>query len=210
MIAYGVCVGSDDTFMTHARPGLARHAHRSSPIAECRGQTSIFKAYNRLLDEFASCADLEALVLLHDDLEVRDPNLERRLREGFSDSRAAVLGVVGAVGVSELAWWNAQGRGRCLETRGLVDFGSGRHTVDAVDGCFLALSPWAVRNLRFDELNFSGFHGYDMDICFQARHANHRVLVIDLDVFHHTKGGYGDVESFQRADSVFRRKWITR
>jgi hypothetical protein len=28
-----------------------------------------------------------------------------------------------------------------------------------------------------------------------------------LNVFHHTKGGYGDVAAWQAADAAFRRKW---
>ena len=42
--------------------------------------------------------------------------------------------------------------GVVTENRGVPD--SGTHDVDTVDGIFLALSPWAVRNLRFDAKNF--------------------------------------------------------
>ena len=30
------------------------------------------------------------------------------------------------------------------------------------------MSPWAVRNTRFDE-SLGQFHGYDFDICMQVR-----------------------------------------
>ena len=36
--------------------------------------------------------------------------------------------------------------------------------VDTVDGFVLALSPWAVRNVRFDE-SLGQLHGYDFDFC---------------------------------------------
>ena len=42
--------------------------------------------------------------------------------------------------------------------------------VDMVDGYLLILSRWAINELRFDERDVGpGFHGYDADICFQAR-----------------------------------------
>ena len=42
--------------------------------------------------------------------------------------------------------------------------------VDTVDGFVLALSPWAVRNVRFDE-SLGQLHGYDFDFCLQVRAA---------------------------------------
>lgn len=49
--------------------------------------------------------------------------------------------------------------------------------MEMVDGCILVLSPWAVANLRFDEERYSGFHGYDADICFEARSQGKRVVL---------------------------------
>jgi GT2 family glycosyltransferase len=109
--------------------------------------------------------------------------------------------------VTSLAWWEGQGFGRVLESRGLVDFGGGAHDVDSVDGLLMVLSPWAVRTLRFDERSFHGFHGYDADICFQARAAGKRVVVEELAVVHHTKGGYGDLEAYRACDRAFAAKW---
>jgi hypothetical protein len=79
--------------------------------------------------------------------------------------------------------------------------------VDALDGLLLVLSPWAVRNLRCDTARFTGFHGYDTDLCFQARAAGRRAVVAELNAFHHTKGGFGDTDAWQRADTAFRAKW---
>ena len=84
---------------------------------------------------------------------------------------------------------------------------SGETDVDTVDGLFLALSPWALRNLVFDEETYTGFHAYDADICMQARSAGRRVRVLQLDLFHHTKGGFGDKAQHRAADDAFRRKW---
>lgn len=208
MIAYGICIGTEEKFRRYAQPGLSRVAAPGAPIAEAREHASIFVAYNQMINAFAGDPSLEALVLLHEDVELQDGAFESTVRAALQDDGVAVLGAIGARNVRSLAWWEGEGRGRCFETRGLIDFGGGHHDVDCVDGLLLVLSPWAVRNLRFDEETFHGFHGYDMDICFQARAAGRRVRVMEVSLFHHTKGGFGDVEAYNRADEAFRRKWL--
>ena len=207
MIAFACCVGSEEKFRRFAAPGLRAAAEPDSLIAETTTTTSIFEAYNEVLDALAGDESLEALVLLHEDTEIVDPAFCAKLRRVFEDPSVAVAGVVGAVGVRNLAWWEGSGRGRVLETRGWVDFGGGFHDVDSVDGLLMALSPWAVRTLRFDTERFSGFHGYDADICFQARAAGKRVLVDEIAVVHHTKGGLGNEDDYYACDRIFRAKW---
>jgi GT2 family glycosyltransferase len=207
MIAFAACIGSEEKFRRYAAPGMRAAAEPDSLVAEVTTDTSIFAAYNEVLEALAERDDLEALVLLHEDTEIVDSDFCGKLRRRLADPDVAVVGVVGARGVSNLAWWEGEGFGRVLESRGLVDFGGGTHDVDSVDGLLIALSPWAVRNLRFDAESFSGFHGYDADICFQARAAGKRVVVDDIAVVHHTKGGYGDVEAFQACDRAFVQKW---
>jgi hypothetical protein len=209
MIAFAVCVGSQEKFLRYAAPGLRAAAEPDSLVAEVTTDSSIFTAYNEVLDALAGEESLEALVLLHEDAEIVDSDFCDKIRTRLSDPDVAVVGVVGARDVLSLAWWKGEGRGRVLESRGSIDFGGGVHDVDTVDGLMLVLSPWAVRNLRFDEERYTGFHGYDADICFQARAAGRRVVVDEIAVVHHTKGGYGDVEAFQRAAQVFAEKWST-
>jgi GT2 family glycosyltransferase len=207
MIAFAACVGSEEKFRRYAQPGLQLACEADSPVAEATTDSSIFSAYNEVLEAFADAPDLEALVLLHEDLEIVDSDFCGKVRRRLADPSVAILGVIGARGVTSLAWWEGEGHGRCLETRGVVDFGGGRHDVDTVDGLLMVLSPWAVRNLRFDEERFSGFHGYDADLCFQARAAGRRVVVDEIAVIHHTKGGYGDLEAYAGCDRTFREKW---
>jgi hypothetical protein len=46
------------------------------------------------------------------------------------------------------------------------------------------LSPWVVRNLRFDE-ELGGFHGYDLDLCLQVRESGRKVVTADFRAIHH-------------------------
>lgn len=208
MIAFATCVGSEQTYRSRALAGLRLAAEPDSLVAETSTDRSIFAAYNEVLDALAERDDLEALVLLHDDTEIVDPDFCAKVRARLAEGDIAVIGVVGARDARSLRWWEGQGFGAVRESRGLVDFGGGSHDVETVDGLLMVLSPWVVRNLRFDDVRFSGFHGYDADLCAQARAAGRRVIVDELDVVHHTKGGYGDGRAFLEADARWRAKWL--
>src|SRR5947207_75465 len=123
MITFGICIGSEDKFEKYALPGLRRHAEPDSAIAESTGNTSIFKAYNEMLEAFAGKPGLEALVLLHDDVELRDDEFCAKVRARLADPDIAVIGAIGARSVTSLSWWEGEGFGRAEETRGLVTFG---------------------------------------------------------------------------------------
>ena len=207
MFAYGVCVGRAAKYRAYAKPSLKKFA-AGSPVLVRRHQSSIFEAYNSILDEARELPDLEGVVLLHEDVELRG-RVDEVLRRELADETVAVVGAIGGRGVNGVRWVRSD------ETFGYApdsywgenDHGRGDHDVDIVDGLFLALSPWAAANLRFDEATFSGFHGYDADICMQARAAGRRVRVAELPLFHHTKGGFGDVAEHRRVDDRFRKKW---
>jgi hypothetical protein len=207
VIAFAACVAKPDVFARCAAPGLKVAMEPDSPFAELATTTSILEAYNEALDHFAAAADLEALVLLHEDVELFDPGFCSLVRRALSDETVAVAGAVGARGVTSLAWWEGEMAGRVAESRGMIDHGFERTDVDAVDGLLLVLSPWAVRNLRFDTGTFTGFHAYDVDLCFAARAAGRRVVVADLPLMHHTKGGYGDKAVWDAANAAFQAKW---
>ena len=112
-----------------------------------------------------------------------------KLREGSRDPDVGVVGCAGAVGVRSMAWWEGSitwasfnhryeefGGGESPRTRGGEGAAALRAMgeVDTVDGFLLALSPWMVRNVRFDESLGQLLHGYDFDFCLQVRAAGGR------------------------------------
>jgi hypothetical protein len=207
MIAFAACVGSPAKLAMYAAPGLARAMEPDSVFAELTTDRSIHEAYNEALEHFAGVPGLEALVLLHEDTELLDADFCARVRAVLGDPSVAVAGPIGACGVTSLRWWEGTIAGRAAETRGVVSGAPAPCDVDCLDGLLLVLSPWAVANLRCDTERFTGFHAYDADLCFAARAAGRRVIAAELNVFHHTKGGYGDEASFTAADAAFRAKW---
>jgi hypothetical protein len=207
VIAFAACVADPAKYARFALPGLRRTMEPDSPFAELSTTTSIHEAYNEALEHFSAVDGLEALVLMHEDVELFDPAFCALVRDALADPEVAIVGAVGARGVRSLAWWEGEMAGRVDESRGPIDHGFADVEVDSVDGLLLVLSPWAVRNLRFDTHTFSGFHAYDVDICFSARAAGKRVVVADLPLMHHTKGGYGDKGAWDAADAAFQAKW---
>lgn len=173
-------------------------------------QTSMTKAYNQILDAHAVDPP-DALVLIHDDLELVDPRTEEKFLEALALPNVGIVGVAGgfAVGAHGLAWWNARTAGHQLTDSGPLDFGPRTGCVTSLEGSVMTLGPWAIRELRFDE-TFTGFHGYD-DIGMTARCEHSRlVYVADVDTHHHTTVGFDSPESERAwldADRKFRAKW---
>ena len=106
MIAFAACVGTPDKLARYAAPGLHRAMEPTSQFAELTTDSSIHTAYNEALDHFSSYDDLEALVLLHEDLELMNEDFCDRVRAAFADPAVAIAGPVGARGVTGLAWWD--------------------------------------------------------------------------------------------------------
>jgi Glycosyltransferase like family len=200
MIAFGCSITSPETYERCAGPGIRLAAEPSSEILAHAAAGSIFRSYNLLMERASAFDDLEALVLVHQDAEIIDRNFVPKLRETLEDPDVGVVGCVGAIGVRSIAWWEGSVTWASFTHR-YGELGGGElpafswngeklppyaHTgeVDTVDGFVLGLSPWVVRNVRFDE-SLGQLHGYDLDFCLQVRHAGRKVMTQDFKVVHH-------------------------
>jgi hypothetical protein len=71
----------------------------------------------------------------------------------------------------------------------------------------MALSPWAVRHVRFDEALRLG-HGYDFDYCQQLRAAGKRLMTADLRaVRHHPLELVEEIDVWVEAHMQAAEKW---
>lgn len=214
-VAYGCCVGWWDEFQQYVVPRVGdRRVYDSAggvapTLVAVFGQTSIAVAYNRILDSLAGDR-LDAVVLLHTDLEITDSQFERKIETVLLDPQVALIGVAGARNVGGLAWWEYETVGhQTTDGLGVLDFGVREGDVEALEGSLLVFSPWAIQNLRFDE-QYPGFHGYD-EIAMQASRAGKRVVVADIDTYHHTAGGFkGESSSvdWRRSAARYNDKWF--
>ena len=200
MIVFASSITDPGVYRACAEPGIRRAAEPDSEVLANAAAGSIFRSYNLILDMVAGRDDLEALVLVHQDAEIASPDLCATLRRAVSDPEVGVVGCVGAVGVRSIAWWEGSVTWASFTHR-YRELGGGElpalswapgdlpafaHTgeVDTVDGFVLALSPWVVRNVRFDE-SLGQLHGYDLDFCLQVRAAGRKVVTADFRVVHH-------------------------
>jgi hypothetical protein len=200
MIAFGSAVTSQEKYERVALPGCRIAAEPNSVVVAMPNQGStLSQGYNRILDQLADRDDLEAVVLLHQDLEIRNPDFAAVVRKCLADPEVAIIGAAGAPRVHGLDWWEpgpvigdfewayeGNGGGTVVKDNwtNFIEV-TGVHPVAAVDGMIIVLSAWAVRNLRFDEQIDPSAHGYDIDICFQAAEAGKSIVVAGLGVTHH-------------------------
>lgn len=228
MIAFGVAIADEDKYRRFALPGIERVRRPDAPLLEVRGRTCLFRAYNELLDQAAADPRVEAIALVHEDTEIRDERFEEKVRWALHDPDVAIVGTIGSVGIQGIDWWvHSYGVGSSIlepidpeilfETpliQGSEISGSGSSgEVDMVDGYLLVLSRWAIRELRFDDREVGpGFHGYDADLCFQARERGRKVFAAEMAVAHHRNSVSPSPyrEDWLRAQVAFRRKWERR
>jgi glycosyl transferase family 2 len=201
MIAFGCAITEADIYERRAAPGIELVREPDSEILSYGSAGSIFRNYNMLIDMVAERDDLEALVLLHQDAEIVDPGFCAKVRSALADPEVALVGCAGAIGVRSIAWWEGAvtwaGFTHRYESEGApgdipaltweedqIPSFARTGEVDSIDGFVMALSPWALRNLRFDE-TLGQLHGYDFDLCCQARAAGKKVVTEDFRVIHH-------------------------
>ena len=165
-------------------------------------------------------------MLVHQDAEVVDADLCDKVRAALRDPDVAVVGCAGALDARSIAWWEgsvtlASFINRYEERGGgdLLSFSwswedappwAQTGEVHTLDGFVLALSPWAVRTVRFDE-ELSRFHGYDLDYCLQVREAGRKIVTADFRAIHHREiQMLPDPEEWIEAHISVAEKWDGR
>lgn len=210
---YGSCVGSWDRVSRYIEPQLAAMTVRDGVRREfvgLSGQPSLAVAHNRILDHYAADHD-GPVVLLHDDLEITDPDMEAKILVALEEPDVALVGVCGGASDASLAWWNGPTLGHQRTDSMTLDFGQRTGEAGVLEGSFLAFSPWAVRHLRYDT-QYPGFHNAD-EVCQAARWAGRRLIVADVDTWHHTPMGFrtaGGAEAWARGEEIYQRKRLAR
>jgi hypothetical protein len=208
MIVFGSAVTDRAEFESVALPGINRAAGSNPVVLTRYGHDSIQEPYNEILDEAAGYEGLEALVLLHQDLELLDDSLPRRVRSLLDEPRVGVIGGYGGRRVPLHFWTETDDQfGRAAAATVDIRHSYGSHEVEVVDGSLLVLMPWVVRTLRFSEALAADFHGYDVDLCMRVRAAGGRVVCDDIPFCHRMRRPWTDPVAFQRAGWAVARMW---
>jgi hypothetical protein len=200
MFIFGCAITKEEIYDECARPGILRTSGPDDELIALGTAGSLFRNYNLILDEVKDRDDFEGLILLHQDAEIVDPDFLSKVRRGLEDPEVAILGCAGAIGVHNIAWWEGSVVWASYTHR-FKELGGGEipamtwreeempsysrtGNVDSIDGFVMVLTPWATRNLRFDE-SLGDLHGYDFDLCMQAKEQDKKVAVESMRVVHH-------------------------
>ena len=226
MIVFASAITDPEVFERCAQAGV-RRLQEAEPDIEMivfSSVGSLFRNYNLILSKVRERDDVEALVLIHQDAEIVDPEFTTKVRAALAgDPDIAIVGCAGAVDVRSIAWWEGSITWASFTHR-YDELGGGEipafawvteekppfahlGEVDSIDGFVMGLSPWAIQNLTFDE-SLGKIHGYDFDACMQARTAGKKVVTADLQVIHHhSLRLIEDVESWITAYMRVAEKW---
>lgn len=226
MFAFGVAITEPDQYESFARPGIERAQEDDSVILSHSSMGSLCRNYNLLLEEARKIEGIEALVLLHQDTEIYSEDFCSVIRGTLADPEVAIVGCAGSIGVRSIAWWEGAVTWASFIHR-YPEFGGGdlvattwdpddrpayakTGEVDSVDGFIMALSPWAIDNLEFDE-TLGNLHGYDFDACCQVREAGKKVVTADFRaIHHHSLTLVSDPDSWIEANIKLIEKWEGR
>jgi GT2 family glycosyltransferase len=227
VIIFGSAVTQPEVFRECAEKGIALAAEPDTRTIAHPAAGSIFRNYNAIMDRAAQIEGIEALVLLHQDSEIQDPAFCAKLRAALADPEVGVVGCVGSLGVRSIAWWEGSVTWASFIHR-YTELGGGDFPsltwndddrppyaqlgeVDTVDGFVLGLSPWVVRNIRFDESLGQLLHGYDFDFCLQVREAGRKVVTADFRAIHYRQlDMVPDPERWADAHIKLAEKWDGR
>jgi hypothetical protein len=224
MIAFASAVTQPETYEACAARGIATASEPDTRTLTRRAAGSIYSSYNAILAEASELEHLEGLVLIHQDAEITDSDFCAKFRAALRDPDVGVVGCVGSIGVRSIAWWEGSVTWASFVHR-YTELGGGdvpsvtwEHEsrppyaslgeVDTVDGFVLALSPWVVRNIRFDESLGQRLHGYDFDFCLQVRATGRKIVTADFKVIHnHSLELAADLEHWSEAHIAVAEKW---
>jgi hypothetical protein len=196
VIAFGVSMEDPEAYRRYAMPGIERAREADSEVLAFAAAGPLTRSYNLLLDAAARRDDVEALVLLQEDIEIDDPDFCAKVRSALDASDVALVGSAGAKGVTGIAWWEGEVSAAPAVQR-YNEHGSGElpafswlqpspppMEVAALDGALLVLPPWTLANVRFDE-SLRLRYGFDLDYCLQVRAAGRKVVTADLRTIRH-------------------------
>lgn len=207
-IIFGCCVGDWGKFERNVRPVAAG---LGAEVYAAGGQSHISRAYNAIMRAVrVTMRPGDALVLVHDDLEIVDPEPEAVILAAVA--RFDVSGPIGCQRVPDgILWWEAGLVGRQQTDSMRVGAAPFLGPAHALDGSCLILSDAAVRGLHFDEQIPGAWHGYDVDLCLLAhrwRWSEDAVGVVPLATHHHTTVGFKSPQI--AADWALAHEYVTQ
>jgi len=177
-----------------------------------KGGNSIFKAYNK----GASLATNNNICFLHEDILFLNYGWGFALNKILLEPNIGLIGIAGSVFKSEVPspWWlidpsdfeynfvvhsikeqDETVYSECYQTEVLV-----------IDGVLMGCKKDLFKSFSFDEINFSGFHFYDLDLSLQLYFSGYKNIVTnEINIVHNSSGFLN--RSWMTNAVLFHKKW---
>lgn len=154
---------------------------------------------------------------MHDDICYETDGWGEKIVAHFQDSNTGALGIAGTpyYPFMPASWWGSGIFYEHLLQSSLRDTTPvlksnmklcDKKQVTVFDGVWFCIRRAAFKKVKFDELTFNGFHGYDLDICMQLNKLGVKMYCIGNIVIHHTSIGKL-TESWIQSILLFQKKW---
>lgn len=175
---------------------------------------SIFKKYNY---EIPGLDDNDIVCFIHPDIKILDLYFEEKIEMIFNlRSDIGLVGIYGTTSFNDqCGWWlndrKQYGRGHIMqhlpnkEPFHMEDRIGFFDDVVSIDGCCFFVRGNVLKNVKFDEQTFSGYHMYDCDYSFSVLESGYKIAVADILVEHKSEGPLPP-EWFENR-TIFHEKW---
>ena len=165
--------------------------HEIICIDNSKSQYDIFSAYN----EGVKRSQYPLLCFMHEDILHYTNDWGKLLINHFRDLKVGLIGISGPRFISQIP-------GICFKP--IAD--ANAIEVVAVDGCFFCMRKSVFDKIRFDEINYKGFHFYDLDISLQVYMLGLKSLCVYDILIEHVSNSKLDNEWLTNA-RIFFTKW---
>lgn len=212
MIAFGCATTDEREFRNGATLAIERVAERDSLLLRRHARKSVHEPYNEMLAAACGRDELEAVVLIHQDVTIESDGFLSAVRAILAASpKIAVVGALGARGDRLTSVTERHGRlalPRLGPGGSVLDFSHAPREVDWIDGSAIVLSARAARELRFDGAVGDSLDACAVDVCLQARAQGDRVVAGGLAVARRSTGReLFDRRRWTRSAVALKRKW---
>ena len=192
-------------------------------IDNSQNKYSIFTAYN----EGVSKSQGDILCFMHDDILYHTNGWGKIISQHFqNDKELGVIGVAGAQMISDapLYWTYSPFKSERFiinDNGNTTEWGhdvyltfdnNNTAEVAVVDGLCFFVPKILFANIRFDDINYNGFHAYDMDICMQVHQIGYKVTLCNTLLIEHFWSDKFWTSSdkltiLEKQMSIFTNKW---
>ena len=174
---------------------------------------SIFSAYN----QGAQKSKYPYLCFMHDDIAFHTQNWGTKVVNYFADEATGAIGIAGTPYFPMMpgAWWSGKARNQITvdDQDGVITptvlyypHEADKNECVVLDGIWLCIRKSLFEKIKFDDVHFSGFHFYDIDISLQIHKLGFKLYCV-FDVWiQHFSGGNMD-ETWLKNALLIQKKW---